>query len=130
MWLVFAFDFGAAALVEAAGYFFKLKLNNNLVAGARSLILMAAIWFAVEASRKTVTPHATPSRSGIELGYLRPTGQLKTALARGISALDRHRLLLADGDKFGVPRWGFLSSGELTRFAVHEYYDSWALRDS
>jgi hypothetical protein len=65
MSLVFAFV-GAAALVEAAGYFFKL--NKNLVAGARTLMLMAAIRFAVKASRETVTPHATPSRSGIELG--------------------------------------------------------------
>jgi len=38
-----------AALVEAAGYFFKL--NTNLVAGARTLILMVAIRFAIKASR-------------------------------------------------------------------------------
>ena len=66
--LIFAFALGAAAIVEAAGHFFKL--NKNFGAGARTLILMAAIWFAVKASRETVTPQATPPRSGIELGQL------------------------------------------------------------
>jgi hypothetical protein len=29
MWLAFAFAFGAAALVEAAGYLFKLNNNSS-----------------------------------------------------------------------------------------------------
>jgi hypothetical protein len=66
MSFVFALAFGAAALVEAAGYFFKL--NKNVIAGARTLILMIAIWFAIKASREMVTPNEAPSRSGIELG--------------------------------------------------------------
>jgi len=49
MSLAFALTFAAAALVEAAGYFFKL--NTNLVAGARTLTLMVAVWFGVKASR-------------------------------------------------------------------------------
>ena len=54
MSLTFALAFAAAALVEAAGYFFKL--NKNLVAGARTLIFMVGLWFAVTASRETTTP--------------------------------------------------------------------------
>ena len=37
-----------AALVEAAGYFFKL--NTNLAAGVRALILIVAVRFAIKAS--------------------------------------------------------------------------------
>jgi hypothetical protein len=64
MSLAFALAFAAAALVEAAGYFFKL--NKNLVAGARTLIIMVGLWFAVTASRETITPKGTPSE--IKLG--------------------------------------------------------------
>jgi hypothetical protein len=66
MSLAFALAFAAAALVEAAGYFFKL--NKNVVAGARTLIIMVGLWFAVTASRETITPKGTPSE--IKLGCL------------------------------------------------------------
>ncbi|MEH2526758.1 MULTISPECIES: hypothetical protein [unclassified Bradyrhizobium] len=66
MSLAFALAFAAAALVEAAGYFFKL--NKNLVAGARTLIIMVGLWFAVTASRETITTKGTPSE--IKLGHL------------------------------------------------------------
>jgi hypothetical protein len=69
MTLAFALAFAAAAVVETAGHFFKL--NKNLVAGARTLIIMVGLWFAVKASREaTVTPKKTPARPEILLGYL------------------------------------------------------------
>ena len=70
MTLAFTLAFAAAALVEAAGYF--LKLNKNLVAGTRTLIIMVGLWFAVTASRETITPKATPSE--IKLGLLSSHG--------------------------------------------------------
>ena len=66
MSLAFALAFAAAALVEVVGHL--LKLNKNLVAGARTLIIMVGLWFAVTASRETTTPKGTPSE--IKLGYL------------------------------------------------------------
>jgi hypothetical protein len=66
MTLAFTLAFAAAALVEAAGYF--LRLNKNLVAGARTLIIMVGVWFAVTASRETVTPKGSPSE--IKMGCL------------------------------------------------------------
>jgi hypothetical protein len=68
MTLAFALAFAAAAVVEAAGHFFKL--NKHLVAGARTLIIMVGLWFAVKASREEVTPKKTPARPDIQLGYL------------------------------------------------------------
>jgi hypothetical protein len=69
MSFVFALAFGAAAVVEAAGYFFKL--NKHVITGARTLIIMVGMWFTIEASREeTVKPKKTPSRSEIQLEYL------------------------------------------------------------
>jgi hypothetical protein len=69
MTLAFALAFAAAAVVEAAGHF--LKLNKHLVAGARTLIIMVGLWFAVKASREeTATPKKSPARPEIQLGYL------------------------------------------------------------
>lgn len=44
----FALALAGAAMTEAAGHFFKL--NDNLVAGVRTLIIMTGLWFAVAAS--------------------------------------------------------------------------------
>ncbi|WP_375314391.1 hypothetical protein WHZ77_15420 [Bradyrhizobium sp. A5] len=46
----FALAFAGAAMIEAAGHFFKL--NRSLVAGVRTLIIMTGLWFAVAASRQ------------------------------------------------------------------------------
>jgi hypothetical protein len=62
-------------LDEAAGYFFKL--NTNLVAGARTLILMVVIWFAIKASRANC--------SGLALLY-QPIGEVHT-LKRFLSVI-------------------------------------------
>lgn len=46
----FALAFAGATMIEAAGHFFKL--NRNLVAGVRTLIIMIGLWWAVAASRQ------------------------------------------------------------------------------
>jgi hypothetical protein len=64
--LAFALAFGAVAAVEAAGYFFKL--NKHVIAGARTLIIMIGLWFAVKASRETVTPKRDTISIGDQVG--------------------------------------------------------------
>jgi hypothetical protein len=68
MSLAFALAFAAAALVELSGHLFKL--NKNFVAGARTVIIMGGLWFAVKASREPATPKRPSSQSEIRLGYL------------------------------------------------------------
>jgi len=50
MFLNIALGLGALTLVQAASYFFKL--NVNLVRGACTLIIMAGMWFGIQAARE------------------------------------------------------------------------------
>lgn len=50
MFLNIALGLGALTLVQAAGYFFKL--NDNLVKGACTLLIMAGVWFGIQAARE------------------------------------------------------------------------------
>ena len=58
MAILFAFVITTIAAIEAAGYF--LKFNKNLTAGARTLFIMGAIWFAIKANHHTDLPQPTP----------------------------------------------------------------------
>jgi hypothetical protein len=60
MFLNIALGLTALTLVQAAGYFFKL--NQNLVKGACTLIIMAGIWFGIQTSRE----EALKERSAIQ----------------------------------------------------------------
>lgn len=61
----FALAFAGAIMIEAAGHFFQL--NRNLVAGARTLIVMIGLWFAVVASRQE-EPRRPPAPTALTLG--------------------------------------------------------------
>ena len=67
----FALAFAGAAMVEAAGHFFKL--NKNLVAGVRTLIIMTGLWFAVAASRQE-EPRRPPAQTALTFGETIPQG--------------------------------------------------------
>jgi hypothetical protein len=65
MFSAFALAFAGATMIEAAGYFFKL--NRNLVAGVRTLIIMTGLWFAVAAGRQE-EPRQPPAPTALTLG--------------------------------------------------------------